>query len=365
MLKSIKYYIESYEGMNSWSLDTVSFDYFNLVVGINSTGKSRMIKVINALALFIRNTNTRYIGKWDAIFEFGNDIYEYNIDSPKYGKISEILTVNGVEVLNREGDFVKMFSEVTNSNDVFSPPSSNLVIHFRRDQKAYSYLEKLYKWALNVKIFEFGQIHSYEFNSENTQKRESISIDNIASILKDQVSESGKKNIIKSFNVLGYNIIELNAELVNGVPKILIKESGFENFIQQKLMSQGMFRALALLIFIEYVKEAKEDFLILIDDLAEGLDFKRASSIGEYINSSAKKPLQFISTSNHDYLLNEISVDNWIILHRNANEVSSISNLKYPDLFKKFKLSGLAPFDLFTSSFINKYLDEDENSNIR
>jgi hypothetical protein len=364
MLKSIKYYVNATSNNDPWSLERIDFDYFNLIAGINSTGKSRMIKVINGLALFIRNSGTRYVGIWNAIFEFDNDIYDYEINCHSNGSISELLYINKVEILKREDDFVEMFSEVTGKNEIFSPPSNSLVVHVRRDQKAYPYLEKLYNWANNVKFFEFGHLHSYEFTSITSTKNESISIDNIAKILLENVSKDGVKNVIFHFNKLGYDLVDLTADTIKGVPKILVKERGFVNFIEQNMMSQGMLRSIALLIFIEYIKESGKDHLILIDDLAEGLDYKRATLLGDHLNVIAEPPMQFISTSNHDYFLNETSIENWIILYRNGIEVKSISSKKYPDVFKKFKMSGLAPFDLFTSNFLNKYI-KDEDINIR
>ena len=364
MLKSIKFQINAYRESDPWFLEKTEFGNFNLVAGVNSTGKSRMISIINGLARFIRNNGLKYLGTWNATFEFDNDTYEYSVYSNLGNELTESLLVNGNLLLEREGNHAKLFSETLNEFENFNPPGDSLLLHFRRDQVAYPYLEKLNNWATGVKFFEFGHLHSYQFNTQYSEGRESISIENIAQILVDEVSDAGIKNIISNFNQLGYEIEALKGEYVADTPKILIKERGFTNFIEQRVMSQGMIRSLALLIFIEYIKESGKYSLVLIDDLAEGMDFKRATLLGKYLNDCIDSSLQFISTSNHDYFLNQTNIENWIILHRDGITVEPIYSKKYPDLFRKFSMSGLAPFDMFTSSFLKKYM-KDEDINIR
>ena len=74
----------------------------------------------------------------------------------------------------------------------------------------------------------------------------------LSHILHEKIGEKGIISIIKNFNLLGYDVEEISTEIVKGNPIIIVRETGFINSIQQQLMSQGMLRSLAILIFIEH-----------------------------------------------------------------------------------------------------------------
>ena len=113
-----------------------------------------------------------------------------------------------------------------------------------------------------------------------------------------------------------------------------------------------MFRALALLIFIEFLASKKVSTLI-IDDLCEGLDYHRASKLGKLLfMEETVDNIQLITTTNDSFLMDSVDIKFWNILSRNKNDVSAFNYDKNKQLFEEFKFTGLSNFDLFSSDYL-------------
>ena len=48
----------------------------------------------------------------------------------------------------------------------------------------------------------------------------------------------------------------------------------------------------------------------------------------------------------------------WNILRRNGNIVDSINHTTHPELFDDFEFTGLSNFDLFSSDYIARHLND-------
>ncbi len=97
--------------------------------------------------------------------------------------------------------------------------------------------------------------------------------------------------------------------------------------------------------------------MILVDDLGEGLDYKRATLLGKIIFDSCRtNKVQLIASSNDSFLMDVIDLSMWQILRRHKSRVSTINNTNTPELFDEFSMTGLSNFDLFSSDFIDNFL---------
>nr|WP_290447624.1 AAA family ATPase [Pseudomonas sp. 21LCFQ02] len=150
---------------------------------------------------------------------------------------------------------------------------------------------------------------------------------------------------------------------------IAVKEKGVRCFVNQGGLSQGMYRALAILVqFYANILWARhacggrqlqlgDSPLILIDDIGEGLDHERARKmIGLLVSESLKYNIQIIMSSNDRYVMNYVPLENWTVLSRNGSKVSSINYNNSKDVFDEFSYSGLSNFDFFSGGH---YVKED------
>ena len=345
---------------NDWNLEQLDLNRINLIVGKNATGKSRVAQLISSTAKMIsQQVPHLFFGLWKLVFssDLGEIIYQFKID----GTVKkEQIHLNNKIVLERIEDNTSIFSYKSNTFSNITPPKNKLVLQVRRDKEEYPYLEPIVSWAERTYGFKFGNINPYSFLIDKDIDR-LTSIDEIPSLLQT-LEEQGKgieiKNIIKEFNSLGYEIYELGVSKgrIREVGNILyVLEKNIKRRIPQNQLSQGMFRALSLLIFLEYLNQTKEVATIIIDDLCEGLDYDRALKLGKLlINKLNQLNIQFIATSNDSFLMDVFPIKYWNVLTRDSNVIKTINYQNSKDLFENFKYTGLSNFDFFSSDYIIK-----------
>jgi predicted ATPase len=100
-------------------------------------------------------------------------------------------------------------------------------------------------------------------------------------------------------------------------PFLQIKEAGVDKWIQQNRISSGMYRTL---MHISELYLCSEGTVFLIDEFENSLGI---NCIDELTNDmlKSKRKLQFILTSHHPYIINNIHFDNWKLVTRNAGVV--------------------------------------------
>jgi predicted ATPase len=169
--------------------------------------------------------------------------------------------------------------------------------------------------------------------------------------------------IIKDMNVIGYPLENVFAREqpiqpnLQNIFTVAVKETNLKCETEQSTISNGMFRALCLIVLVEYLIKIKKNSTIIIDDLGEGLDFDRSTKLTKLLFEKTKESdLQLIITSNDRFLINNVEMQNINYLERNGHIVKAINYHNNKDVFDKFLLSGLNNFD-----FINPGLSHLKN----
>ena len=347
-----------------WELEGVSFEKLNLVVGKNATGKSRLLNVIKGFAEMIKNDNLIYNGQWDVTFGLNDkdDFYNFQIYKlPAFQSPHEILNQGKhnktINLLSRDDNGAKIYSEISNAFVSINPPNDKLTLHTRRDTKDYPYFEDLVEWAEGVHFFNFGNIHSYSFIENNAKPTRLTSVDDIGELIKD-LDENTRLKIRDEFNSLGYNIESFDIDKVSANSdkyELFVTEKNIRNNINQRYMSQGMFRAFYLVVFINFLLVKHIPSTIIIDDLGEGLDYERSTRMGDWLFSKLEQTsIQLIATSNDYFMMDSIDLKYWNLLKRNKGKIISINQRTNPEQFENFKFLGLSNFDFFSSDFLLK-----------
>ena len=79
-------------------------------------------------------------------------------------------------------------------------------------------------------------------------------------------------------------------------------------------MSNGMLRVFYILTYMAYVATVEGAKTFLVDDLGEGLDYSRSSKLSKIMFDYCEAhDIQLIVTSNDNFLMNAISLDNWSV----------------------------------------------------
>ena len=348
-IKSFSYSDAHYE------LQPVDLQAINLIVGNNATGKTRLLMGLNFLTKSII-TDRQKNGPFNLICstEFitdDNQTLEYMVMA-KSGSIGrELLVLNGKRIIERNPLSCKIYSFEKEKYEYFNPPKDKLVIQIRRDIKEYPHIESLVEWAENSYGFRFGNVFQ---GWENFFMLDDLP--NIAEMY-NSIDTLNQKKIIEFLNEIGFKITQITAQVRNGQSLIYIHEMGLNKPITLIEISQGLLRTIYVLIFIQYLISKGKTTTIFIDDLGEGLDYKRAIELGKRLYSLCKENnIQLVATSNDSFLMDTIDTDYWNVLTREGKIVKALNKFNHPELFENFKFTGLSNFDFFSSDYIDSHL---------
>lgn len=354
-----------------WGLKPVEFGGVNLLVGRNSTGKSRVLNVILSFARLLSSNQVAAFssGRFEAELEIGGKIFKYLIWFKDSKIEEEHLTVDGIVRLTRNslGDG-KIYFSAENKDILFQLPVDVVAFQAKNDQLQHPFIHELKTWADGVVHFEFGSDFGRSsliaqvpevFAPSSGQLQKYTSPNVIQSYIRafERFGVAFDTAIIRDMKKLGYSLKDVGAEPLNAhiqqaVPSAVIGlvtvEEGLDIRNPQIFMSQGMFRALALIIHLNIATFSQEHKVLLIDDIGEGLDFERATQIIDLLIEAAQAHnIQIIMTSNDRFVMNKVSLDHWVVLERVGKVVTAYTPKNSPERFDEFKYVGLSNFDFF------------------
>lgn len=355
-----------------WSLENIDFDRLTLLVGASGVGKTQILKAILATQRIAQGNSISGI-EWSIDFETvsgQNYVWEGEFedkgieplepffrereeDERKKNKpviLKERLLLNTKEIIKRNNKETFFQGKKTLK---LSPQESIINILKEEDliQPAYQGFKKI--------------IFSDQTESQNQPY--SISFFNTSKLLKKyktlkKIQESDEEIIAKLFlvskvdtkafykikdrfceifpEVEGLKIEPLNNNdelygLLKDLPFIHMKEKGVSKWIHQGKISSGMFRTL---MHISELYLCPEGTVFLIDEFENSLGINCIDELTNDILKSSRQ-LQFIITSHHPYIINNIDFSNWKLVTRTSGVVKAKSMDKY--------ISGKSKHDKF------------------
>ncbi|RPI82676.1 MAG: ATP-binding protein [Nitrosopumilales archaeon] len=378
-------YVELEGTPYEWRLEESTFDEINLIVGKNAIGKSRTISIINGLAAILSRVKkiSWLSGNYQVEFDNMGKLIRYELEYKDRVVTHEKLVVNGDTKLIRgkDGTGYIRAEELDIDGMKFQIPTDEVAAYSRRDMIQHPFLEALNKWGSSNYLFYFGtdlgkSRLGLPFGESMVGLKSSLYLpknnpDVIVYVLLHGLDKYGTryaKTIIKDMRQIGYDIdmvgVETPSNLIiedGPIPiGIFVKERDLPSNTNQTQMYQGMFRALSVFIQINFAILDSKPSCFMIDDIGEGLDFARSSSLIKcLIQKSKKHKIQLIMTTNDRFVMNAVPLEYWIILHRSGCRVRSFNDRNSHDMFEQFRYTGLNNFDLFTSNFFLK----DNNNN--
>lgn len=360
----------------------LSFGSMNLIVGKNATGKSRTIHAIRQIAdLFsgdiqLSRLNSLGYGTAEYQLKFDSDgkLIEYFLDF-KDGKIlQETLTVDNEEKLNRnEGELwyegVEKKLDFETDNDVLAVS--------KRDKKQHSFFEILYSWGKNLNHFSFGtplgqdallkDISLIKYDNDEVDLKEGDEVTGIFVRGTVQFPDLFVKAILDDMRFISYNLRTIE---VSPLKKFLfpayglnVQEMDMESITDQREMSQGMFRALSLLVQLNFSLLSKTPSCILIDDIGEGLDYERSKSLIDLIIEKIKgSSVQVIMTTNDRFVMNKVPLEYWSVIQRVPKKSLFYNYQNSKTTFEEFEYTGLSNFDFLSSEYYIEDFEIQEES---
>jgi ABC-type multidrug transport system ATPase subunit len=355
-----------------WLIDNVSLGETNLIVGKNSSGKTRTLNAISDLVNMLRGKGTSAGGpvSYELLFSNSEDILKYELAYDQETIQKEKLYVGEEVVLERmEGGNGKIKYESTPGSIFleFEIPHDQLACYAKRDRLQHPFIEIIYEWAISLRRFDFsGDLgkSKYALKSAFTAKEmdwseTTNSLVPLITIAEEEYSEF-KTLVLEDMRQIGYALEDFGvihfSERYSSASQdryaVFTTETGLEKQVTQRDMSQGMFRAFSVLCQINYYILCKNKGLLIIDDIGEGLDFSRAKQLVQVLIERAKKPgIQLIMSTNDSFIMNAVDIENWAIIMREGHKISLYNYENSKEIFEEFKFTGLNNFDFYASEF--------------
>lgn len=360
-----------------WSLAPVIFNQINLIVGRNSTGKSRLINTISGYANYLKGKPPPFITKEKAKAVFLNSkkqTYEYELDYDKV--VYESFTIDDKVYLSRMQDGKgHVFAEKVNNGEPieFQVPEQSFAAVVKRDGIQHPFLQSIYDWAYNSRTYSFGSTMGKQqfaiFVKSDLLKDKILGQDDVVAMFRrasQRYESSFKLNMINDLNMLNFDITDIfldkpitmkieGAVTPPDIQGINIKESKTKAIIDQNTISQGMFRCISLLIHVNYLVASGHSGCILIDDIGEGLDYERSCLLINLIRKRAiDSNLQLIMSTNDRFVMNSVPLNEWQVLHRNGSQVNCYNIHNSKEKIEDYKFTGLSNFDILTTDYLSK-----------
>lgn len=385
LLKKVTY--SQFEGTDKeWSLLDFSPQQINLVVGKNAAGKTRTLNIISSLAHLMTGEQSdipesvSYEFYWSSA---GREICYTLICKDRIVNF-EKLTIDSEVKLERNaaGRNMIYFEKIKQEIEI-QVPSQSLCCVVRRDALQHPWLEQLHEWAESTLHYRFGSVFGKNIgllirpedehqNSLNDIEIDLKKTDRVVELFRkgyDLFGDIFISNIIESMDRISYKLTDINIDYspnlkfknpIDPPPAVLrVKEADLKCYTYQADMSQGMFRALSLIIQLNLLKLQRSGMCIIIDDIGEGLDYDRSTElIRLLIEGVEKTSIQLIMSTNGRFVMNNVSLKYWSVIQRKGNKskVFNYSNAK--EVFEEFIFTGLSNFDFLCTDFYCKALEE-------
>ena len=336
-----------------WSLADFKFNKLTLLVGASGSGKSQTLMSINTLHNISMGDNVEGV-EWDITFcSYGSSkhtkyrwkgafqklnipthvkLWENTINSKLLHEsiyIDDVLLVerDGVDIIFK-GERTVRLSQYTSLVKILKSNPEVSPIY-----KAFSKM-RLIDCTTGDNLKDIKKHTSY-FSRTFTDKTEYDDIEKIRkspypAIVKLDMAKKIKSEIyteiLDRFKEIFPNVSSIKMASIakdegymSNIPFVQIKERGYNNWIPQFDMSSGMCRTLGQ---IAEMYLCREGTVFLIDEFENSLGVNCIEDLtNDVINTT--RNLQFIISSHHAYIINNIDIESWVLVSRKGNQILS------------------------------------------
>ena len=369
-------YAERQDTAREWTLSELSLGQINLIVGKNASGKSRTLNIIANLGKLLAGTRKPAeitTGTYKTTFSHEGRTLCYDLDIKDHKVVSEEFRDGDRVLLKRGAGGVGTLFHFKEGKDLeFQAPESDAAVAARRDTLQHPFLTPLAEWGEGVRHYEFGGAMGRTHIALVVQDGpvpDPRDVNAVVALFRRGAKEFPNQfatAVKRDMSAVGYPIIDVGTMVPTDVkvqlpvggplePLILyVLERDLQDVTQQTEMSQGMFRALSVIIHITYAALASRPSCIIVDDIGEGIDFDRSCKLINLIRDRARdSDVQLILSTNDKFVMNEVPLEEWSILQRQGSHVRVRNKDNAREEFEHFRFVGMSNFTFFEMDFIS------------
>jgi ABC-type multidrug transport system ATPase subunit len=365
-----------------WIIDDVSLGEINLMVGKNSSGKTRTLNALSDLVNMLLGKGTSATGpvSYNLLFKNGESLLRYELAYDLETIHMEKLYVGEELVMGRaEGGTGSIKYEATPGSMFldFEIPHDQLACYAKRDRLQHPFIEIIHGWAISLRRFNFsGDLGKSRYALKSAFESREVDWSDTTNSLVPAITVAEEEFpqfrdlVLKDMRQIGYavedfGVIHFSERFSGGSQDryaVYTTETGLEKQVTQRDMSQGMFRAFSVLVQVNYYILCGHKGFVIIDDIGEGLDFSRAKHLVQVLIAKAgDAKIQLIMSTNDSFIMNAVDIENWAVLMREGHKISLYNYENSKEIFEEFKFTGLNNFDFYASEFFRSgFMDEDQ-----
>ncbi|MEG5031766.1 AAA family ATPase [Microcoleus sp. AT3-D2] len=333
-----------WDNLREWRFEPIYFSNLALLVGVSGVGKTQILKGIFSLQQIANGGSLNGLG-WDITFATLNNVeYRWQGEFETKENLPFILNDDG-----ETNEFRIVSENLFREGNAVVQRTPNAIIFKGKTTPKLSPFQSVVE-ILNQEE-DISPVHQ-AFNKITSNNSSSIDYYDInytmisriqkSDVLLDDIKESDMPIQIKlAFICRIFSDIfhKIKGIFIQAFPQvedikiepvqdeessfisfpIQIKEKGVNNWIFQNNISSGMLKTL---IHISELYLSPEGTVILIDEFENSLGINCIDVVTDLIVEN--RNIQFILTSHHPYIINNIGMENWKIVTRKGGVVTVI-----------------------------------------
>ncbi|WP_319405334.1 AAA family ATPase [uncultured Desulfosarcina sp.] len=359
--------ILSYEASAGYEDDIefnkMKFGRLNLIVGNSGTGKTRLLNTIFNSALLVTKEEKFFIGKWDITLEHNSEKYRWIIETGKDDndddiKKAKILKERIIKFDNEKENVLvdrSLESFIFNDKELPKLPKRESSISLLKDEKI---IKPIYDGLSSIMRRNFSGSDLEQETSYQTlpyslfeKIQESRDLENLfhsglnlncklyvlSEVFKD-IYDKICATFIETFpfvtktKMLGADNFGLHYPGI--VPAFSMKEKFSKKWISLNAFSSGMKKVLLILCDVYILPET--GCVYLVDEYENSLGVNAINFFPSVLYEAGRNS-QFIITSHHPYIIGNVPVKDWLILHRKGSKVFIQQGEELEEKFGKSK----------------------------
>ena len=330
-----------------WRFEPIYFSNLALLVGVSGVGKTHILQGILNLQQIANGASLNGLG-WDITFLTVNNV-EYRWqgefetqkvlpiianeedDTDKFRIVSEHLFKDGNVIIERtpneiifKGKITPKLSPFQSAVEILNQEEDISPVQQGFDKIIYRDNSRSVNGILGLPIRVMSRLFNDNLALENIQATKMPILLKLVLIARDcsDFFDKIKHKFIEVFPQV--EDVKIEAVEDNDHPSIpdfpiQIKEKGVNDWILQNHISSGMLKTL---IYISELYLSPEDTVILIDEFENSLGINCIDVVTDLIVEN--RNIQFILTSHHPYIINNIGMEHWKIVTRKGGVVTVI-----------------------------------------
>jgi ABC-type multidrug transport system ATPase subunit len=365
-----------------WLIDNVKLGEINLMVGKNSSGKTRTLNALSDLVGMLKGKGTTATGpvSYNLVFRNSEDFMQYELQYDLETIRMERLYMGEELVLERGEDGRGVIKYESTPGAIFLEfeiPHDQLACYAKRDRLQHPFIEIIHGWAVSLRRFDFsGDLGKTRYALKSSFEARELDFSDTTNSLVPLITVASeefpefRKIVLGDMNEISYaledfGIIHFSERFRQADQDryaVYATEKGLDKQVTQRDMSQGMFRAFSVLVQLNYYILCGHKGFVIIDDIGEGLDFARAKQLVQLlIRKAGPAGIQLIMSTNDSFIMNAVDIENWAVIVREGNKISLFNYENSKEIFEEFKFTGLNNFDFYASEFFKSGFRDEKN----